>query len=314
LVKVLLIDVDSKIPNLALMKISAWHKKQGDEVYLNEVHNPNKVYISCIFDENKAKALGIIKIFKMFNCFVEIGGYGVSDRKLPKEIEHIMPDYDLFNCSYSIGFTTRGCIRKCPFCIVWRKEGNIRVNSDIYEFWDRRHKHIVLLDNNILALPNHFEKISRQILKEKLTVDFNQGLDIRLLDNKSANLLKKLKVKPELRFAFDDIKIENEVIKGLKILKKNGINRAMWYVLVGFNSTIKDDLYRLQLLKENGQHTYVMRYKTCRGKKIYNDLAAWASQPQFFKSMTFERFRECRKDRSLVNQWKDAIENDKSKD
>ena len=134
-VKVLLIDVDSKIPNLALMKISAYHKFNGDEVGFN-VQNPDKVYISCIFSRNRTKAIGIPTLFR---CVCELGGYGINDKQLPSEVEHIMPDYDLYRCDYSFGFTTRGCIRNCDFCIVPKKEGKIKFNADIYEFWDKRH-------------------------------------------------------------------------------------------------------------------------------------------------------------------------------
>lgn len=302
--KVLLIDIDSIIPNLALMKLSTYYKRRGDTIFLNELLNPDEVFISCIFKENRAKALGITR---MFNCPVEIGGYGISDKTLPDEIEHIMPDYALYNCNYSLGFTTRGCIRKCPFCIVWMKEGYIRENCDIYEFWNPQHKHIVLFDNNILALPDHFKKISEQILREGLTVDFNQGLDIRLLDDENTKILKKLKIKPELRFAFDNINLEDEVVKGIETLKRNGINRSMWYVLVGFNSTIEEDLYRLKLLKKHNQTPYVMRYETCKGKKIYADLAGWVNQQRFFKTMSFKRFQECRRNRNLVNCYKEFI-------
>jgi len=294
--RVSLIDVDSKLPNLALMKISMYHKQKGDRVGLN-ISDPNQVYISCIFKKNRSQAIGISKFF---TCPVHLGGYGINDNQLPKEIEHITPDYDLYNCDYSLGFTTRGCIRKCEFCIVPQKEGMIRANCDLYEFWNKKHKHIVLFDNNILALPNHFEKIASQLMDNNLTVDFNQGLDIRLVNDKNAEILSQLKIKPELRFAFDNIKIEKQVRKGIEILKSHNCKRSMFYVLVGFDSTKEEDQRRLNIIKELDQRAYVMRYESCYGKRWYNDLASWANQPQFFISMTFERFKECRSNRKLV--------------
>jgi hypothetical protein len=302
-----LIQIDGRLPNLALMKLSAYHKQQGDTVILMKDKEPSqrlipfdKVYISCIFEDNKDIA---VKISKQFPNS-EIGGIGINSSKLPDEIEHIKPDYDIFKCDYSVGFSSRGCFRNCPFCKVMGHEGFIRPNCDIYEFWDKRHKHIVLQDNNILALPQHFEKIAEQIKKENLSVDFNQGLDIRLINDNNAKILSELNVKPSLRFAFDSVEIEPQVIKGIEILEKYGIKRAMWYVLVGFNTTIKQDLYRLNLLKSLNQRAYVMRYKTCRGIQAYDDLASWSNQPQFFMSMDFETFIKCRRNRSEINTFK----------
>lgn len=295
---ILLIQADGKIPNLALMKIARYHKNMGDEVLLingikiaSRLFIPDKVYISCVFAKNRNLALQLAKQFP--HSDVQIGGSGMDlSTKLPDEIEHLMPDYDLFGCDYSMGFTTRGCIRACPFCIVHEKEGGIKAVADIYEFWDRRHKHMVLCDNNILALPEHFETIATQIKDEKLTVDFNQGLDIRLITNENAAILAELKVRPRYRFSWDNIVIEDQVRSGIDILKTNGIKWALWYVLVGYNSTIEEDLYRLNVLRSLDQRAYVMRYKS--GDRIYSDMAAWANQPAFFVKMSFDEFRKVR--------------------
>ena len=299
-----LIQIDGELPNLALMKLSAWHKSKGDYVCLmrSDVVSTrlipfDKVYISCIFEENAGKAISLQKQFRN----AEIGGIGVNCAILPNEIEHIKPDYSLYNIDYSMGLTTRGCLRKCPFCKVPIAEGIIRANCDIYEFWDSKHKHIVLLDNNILALPQHFKKIATQINTEKLSVDFNQGLDIRLLNENNAKILSGLRIKPNLRFAFDSMEIEPQVLKGIGLLQKfDMLDHTMWYVLVGYNTTIEQDLHRLNLLKSYKQKPYVMRYKTVKGQKIYNDLSSWANQKQFFASMDFDTFRKCRENRELV--------------
>jgi len=299
-----LIQVDGKMPNLALMKLSAWHKSKGDfvsvmygDVVATRLIEFDKIYISVIFEDNKDKALQLQKQF----MDAEIGGVGVNNNQLPDEIEHMMPDYDAFKCDYSIGFTTRGCLRNCDFCKVRQQEGLIRKHTDIYEFRHPDHNHIVLLDNNILAVPRHFEKIAEQIMKENLTVDFNQGLDIRLLTDKNAKILNKLKVKPTYRFAFDTPQIEPYIRKGVKILRRNGINRATFYVLVGFDTTLDQDLHRLEVIKELDMRPYVMRYKSCHGKKIYTDLSAWANQQQFFMATDFEEFRFKRNHRKAIS-------------
>lgn len=272
--KVLLIDVDSKIPNLALMKISAYHKSVGDTVGFN-VSNPDIVFASIVFSKNGWKGNGIKKIYKNSKVFIGGSGYDLES-ELPDHIEKLKPDYDLYpDMNYSIGFTSRGCIRKCEFCIVWKKEGFFKPIGDIYDFWNEKHNHLVILDNNILADKDHFFKISEQIINEGLTVDFNQGLDIRLVDDEIAVILKELNVKPDYRFAWDNVNDEKKIINGINILKGFGIKRSLFYVLVGFNSSYEDDLYRLNRLKELDQRAYVMRY---RKNRFYNDLSAWANQ------------------------------------
>jgi len=304
--KIGLIHIDGKMPNLALMKLSAYHKTKGDSVKLIKPHIKtgyerimecfDKTYIGVIFEENVEKTKIFAKQFKN----VEIGGYYYNPNKiLPDNIEHIMPDYDIYNCNYSMGFTTRGCIHKCPWCIVPKKEGKIRPNADIYEFWNRKHKHLEILDNNPMAHPEQFKKIAYQISSNNLTASFH-GLDVRLLNDKNTSILATMKFKPEPRFAFDTMEIEPYVLRGIKLLQKHGINRALWYVLVGFNTTWEQDMYRIMLLKKYNQRPYVMRYKKVKGIRKYADLASWVNQHQFFTSMSWEEFLECRNDRSKI--------------
>ena len=275
--KVLLIDIDSKIPNLALKKIEKYYLDKGDDVIWNNelmASVCDKTYVSCIFSRNKHKTNNFIN--------AEIGGSGYDLKKtLPPEIDMIKP-------RINIGFTTRGCIRKCQFCIVPIKEGSIRVEGDIYDIWDGKSKNIVLLDNNILALFEHFKLICEQIKKEKLKVDFNQGLDCRLLNEENVVLLKSIS-HIEYRFAFDDIKLKPQVENTIKLLKKYGINRCNWYVLVGFNSTLKEDLERLNFLRDNKQNAYVQRYNFSTDRK-YIPLARWVNQHHIFHGMAWEQF------------------------
>jgi hypothetical protein len=297
-VNVLLVDVDSVIPNLALMKLSAFHKAQGDNVDLSRgTKVPSKieydlVYVSCIFKENARKTRRLAKRFP--NAKVHLGGSGVDLKgTLPDEIEHLMPDYELYpECDASYGYTMRGCIRNCEFCIVPKKDGKAHLVSDIYEFWDRRHKKIVLLDDNILALPDHFKKIAGQIIKEGLRVDFQSGLDVRLLDDENAALLKAMHVS-EPTFAWDDIKSEAAVLRGIEILRIAGINRAIWYVLVGFNTQFSEDLYRVNRLRELGQRVYVMPYNSdelFEKDGRYRHLRNWANARMYFASCTFDEY------------------------
>jgi hypothetical protein len=147
-VKIGLVDVDGKIPNLVLMKLSAWHKAKGDEVKIYDplFDKPDRIYASKVFD--------FTPDYHYYPaCEVIKGGTGYDlAAKLPPEVEKMYPDYSLFGCGYAMGFTTRGCIRKCPFYLVPRKEGAIKVVGDIYDFW-RGQENLMLLDNNLTALP-----------------------------------------------------------------------------------------------------------------------------------------------------------------
>ena len=301
---VLLIDADSTIPNIALMKLSAYHKTRGDTVDLHRgLKMPSKidydiVYISCIYTHHARAARRLAKLLST-SCEVHLGGSGVDLKTtLPDEIEHLMPDYVLYpECNYSIGYTMRGCIRSCDFCQVRGKEGYAHPVADIYEFWDRRHKKLVLLDNNILALPDWFKKIAGQIKKENLRVDWNQGLDLRLVNEENAKILAGLHFSPYMRFAWDDIKSEPMIRRGIEILKAAGIKQAMFYVLCDFNSTFEEDLYRINTLKDLGMKAFVMLYnKELLKDKRYNSLMNFSNARMHFYTQTFEEYCTGRED------------------
>lgn len=150
----------------------------------------------------------------------------------------------------------------------------------------------MILDNNIFALPQHFVKIANQVIKEKLQVDFQSGLDIRLLDDEKAALLKAMHIS-EPTFAFDQIESEPAVLRGIEILKKHGINRSIFYVLTGFNSTWEEDYYRVNRLRELGQRVYVMPYnreelfkKDKRNQHLFN----WANARMIFATTSYDEY------------------------
>lgn len=276
--KILLIDIDSKIPNLALKKIEKYHTDKGDEIIWNMPIFRNvvdKIYVSCIFKKNRDKCREWENDPKVL-----VGGSGFDLKTvLPNEIEAVKPHINL-------GFTTRGCIRHCGFCIVPEKEGKIRPVGDLLDLWDGKAKDVVLMDNNILALPEHFKMICKQARDNKIRADFNQGLDHRLLTNEICKELTSIS-HIEYRFAFDNLHSEKTVLRAIEILRKHGINRCNWYVLVGYNTTINEDLYRLNLLRSHNQNAYVQRYTQ---DKKYIPLARWANQHHIFRGMTWEQF------------------------
>ena len=279
--KVLLLNIDSKLPNIALEKIALYHK--DDEIIYDPIRlqEADKVYVSCIFTKNKHKVDNYVGL----RPDVIAGGTGYDmNVKLPPEIEGMKP-------KINYGFTTRGCIRKCPFCMVWQSEGGIKATGDIYDIWDRKSKTITLLDNNILAMPSHFKFICWQIREANLRVDFNQGLDIRLLTPELCKELKAIKTSGELRFAFDHPSLENTIREKVALLKEHtGGSRYFFYVLVGYNTTFDEDLHRCNVIKELGCRAYVMRYEASANEQKYIRLAAWANQIWTFCKYSFEDF------------------------
>jgi hypothetical protein len=281
--KIGLIDVDSKIPNLALMKISAYHKLLNHNVqWFYPLFNYDLVYASKVFTNTldyKYYATPLIK-----------GGIGYNYDVLDNKIEFLYPDYSLYNCDYAVGFTTRGCIRKCPYCVVPKKEGKIRVITDIYNFWNGQEK-LMLLDNNLTALPEHFELILGQLIKERINVDFNQGLDIRLITPIMAKLLSKVRLWKQIHFAFDNIRHEKAVRRGIKILVNNGVKKykLMFYVLIGFNSTPEEDLYRVGLLRGLGVDPFVMPFN--KSDKYQKRFARWVNHKAIFRTVEWKNYK-----------------------
>ena len=276
--KIGLIDVDSKIPNLALMKISAYHKKQGNIV---EFYKPllkstyNMVFASKIFTHSN---------FHYLPKHVKIGGSGYClNTKLDDEIEHIYPDYSLYDCNYAMGYITRGCNNKCPFCIVWKKEGKLHKHADLKEFW-KDQKEIMLLDNSLTDY-EHADLELKKIADLGIKLNLSQGFNVRTITPKIARILSEIKLWPSKQWhiAWDNIHDEKRVLKGIKILNDAGIKnwKIMCYVLVGFNTSQKQDLYRINKLEEIGVDPFVMTYVK---DKYTRTLSKWCNRKPIFKT------------------------------
>lgn len=280
--RVLLIDLDSTIPNLALMKISTYHKDRGDIVGWNTAE-PDKVYISCIFKKNKHKAESSAAMLKTTygNIDIDIGGPGYDLIKtLPAEIENAAPDYTIYpNCDYALGFTTRGCIRNCSFCVVPIKEGKIKKIQEIEQIYNPRFKAIKLLDNNVLARPSNFKHICEFCAENNIKIDFSQGLDARLLTDDLAAYLAKVRPMSCFVFAFDSWDYEKDVIKTVELLKAHGINtrnKVMFYVYCTNDldgpTGIKSAIARCYRLRELGTNPYIMLNIDTPPSEIMRDL------------------------------------------
>ena len=184
------------------------------------------------------------------------------DKNLPYEIEHIYPDYSLYNITdTAYGFLTRGCPRGCNFCHVEAKEGRMSHKvADLNEFWNGQ-KNIVLNDPNILAC-KEWEDLMQQLIDSKAWVDFNQGLDIRLMTEKKAEMLNKIKLK-ELHFAWDRYQDKDVILPRFEEYRKISKVRQrdlIVFVLCNFDTTIEQDLERIYTLRDMGYSPYVMLY------------------------------------------------------
>lgn len=281
--------VDSLIPNLASMKQATYYKSLGHKVkryepLFDNSNKPDLILESKIFDFTQDET------FYPEGVKVVRGGLANDIKsELPPEIENCCPDYDFLGCDYAMGFTSRGCIRKCKFCKVPEKEGNIRAVTDIYNFW-RGQTHLKLLDNNLTALPDHFELVCKQLTKEKVYADFNQGLDIRLINADMAKLLSKVRLWKQIHFAFDNIGSESAVRRGIEVLTSNGVarNKLMFYVLIGFDSAPEEDLYRVELLRSLKVDPFVMPFNKM---DIYQRrFARWVNHKAVFKSVKWEEY------------------------
>lgn len=291
--KTLLIDVDSVIPNLALMHISTWKKQEGNEVGFS-IPDPDEVYASVVFRKNRHLVDGLK--FYYPNARIDVGGSGIDlNKNLPDNVNLLMPDYSLYpDCDYDLGFTTRGCCRNCYFCIVPKKEGRFRINQHPSEFHDPRHKKIVLMDNNILFDKSWFYEVTDWIMANNMRVDFNQGLDIRLMDKDIAKRLAELKPIDSWHFAFDSTDYQDQVIKGISMLNNAGVDvrhRINWYVYLHNDDQYEDALERCNLLRKLNALPYIMINRDSVRTQRMTDLKRW-TRPQIFFSIPFEQYNK----------------------
>jgi len=284
-----LIDVDGRNwPNLALMKLSAWHKAQGDNVeWWWGWETYDRVYMSKVFDETYSpdipEPLNAKEIVKGGT------GYGL-DNKLPDEVEHIYPDYSLYpqlTKDTAYGLLTRGCPRGCHFCIVSEKEGRASYKvADLSEWW-RGQKYIKLLDPNLLACREHMELLG-QLAGSHAWVDFTQGLDCRLLTVENIKAINTVKLK-NIHFAWDYMKESDAVLRGLRLYadhaarKVNGAYAAV-YCLTNYDTTMEENLYRIYTLRDMGYDPYVMIYDKPNAPREIRHLQRWCNNRVIFKS------------------------------
>jgi len=288
--RVLLIDVDSKIPNLALMKLSAYHEAKGDEVGFN-TKNPDIVYASIMFTENKHE-LSLIP-FQYPDAKIVKGGPGFNPTvKLPLEIEQTPPDQDLYESKYSIGRVTSGCIRKCSFCIVNKLEPDGIRYIQHPEMIYKKGTILRLLDDNIFALPSAFWEV-HTFCKDNSILLHMEYFDIRLLTPEFAKGLKELKHHNGIWFSFDFTNIEKAVRDGVGLLNEVGFgNRAIhFFVYLHDEDMIPDAVYRWGILRGLGVDPFLMVNKDNLTKRL-KGIRRRGCRPAAWRNLTPEEVFE----------------------
>ena len=260
--KVSLLDLDGKMENLALMRLSAYHKSLGDEVSLTRLRGKvscsveaDAVFVSCLFSWNKSKANFLRRKLR-----ATVGGTGYD---LEATVPDVEPDYSLYGEDRAVGFISRGCENRCPWCVVWRKEGGLHRVSTAESIIGAR-KEAIFLDNNFLALPDHLSDLE-WLVSSRTSFDFNQGLDAAFITPENAALLKNCRRSARIRLALDSVNRIPVVEQAVRILKDAGFSR--WgisvYVLVGF-AGLKSDLQRLFACREMGVDVFPMSFRDLR--------------------------------------------------
>ena len=286
---VCLIDVDSRIPNLALMKLSAWHEAQGDHVKLGYsplFDDPDLAYVSKMFDFTPEPMY-------LPQCEVVKGGtgYDLSARlPIPNDGDDMMPDYDLYGCDYAMGRFTRGCPNRCPWCVVPKMDGNeVREVSKLSDWWSGQ-RNVCVLDDNIMADGDAFMRACEQLSKAGVHVKW-EALDIRFVNKEMADALASVKLDGRLHFAWDGHGQDDAIGRGVEHLLKAGIKpwRIVFYVLIGFNTSREYDLQRVETLRDlYGIDPFVMPYD--KGDRYQKDFARWCNNRKIFKTQTWAEY------------------------
>ncbi len=327
-----LLDNGTRHPNLACLKMSGFYKSQGHDVTLitdySTINEYDDVYMSKVFDFTK---IPIDPFDKEKYPHLHIGGTGFFWKdapELPFEIEHHMPDYHLYDefigneiargikpqrfsdyMDYSIGFTTRGCFRKCSFCVNAKYDHVFR-HAPVSEFLDKSRKYIYLWDDNVLGYPK-WNEIFAELEATGKPFQFRQGMDMRLMTEEKAEVIAASRYHGDFIFAFDHIEERDLIEEKLDIWQKYSKKIAKLYVLCAYDSydakDIANTFERIKILMKHHCLPYIMRYENYKlspYQGLYITMARWCNQPSFFKKKSFRQYcvanQDYKKDQSSL--------------
>ncbi|HEU5463687.1 MAG TPA: radical SAM protein [Candidatus Binatia bacterium] len=287
--KILLFQLDGKLPNIALMRLAAHHRARGDSVELRRAANVeaivprlgdpswwDRIYASLIFERTRPLAIRLAQIYATTPVHFGGTGWSLANSIEALGIESLAQDYSLYpSFTASIGFTQRGCRLKCPFCVVPVKEGKNRAEQTIAELWrgEPWPRELLLLDNDFFGQPHWRERIE-EIRAGKFKVSFTQGINARMIDEESAAALASVDYRDDsmknrrIYTAWDNRKDEERLFRGLELLAEHGVkpDHIMVYMLIGYwaGETANDREYRRRRLREFGARPYPMPFTRTR--------------------------------------------------
>lgn len=283
-------------PNLALMRISAWHKMRGDSVeWFIPLKQYDRVYASKVFTFTPDDP------YLPMDAIRGGTGYDIKSR-LPDEVESTAPDYTIYpQFKEAYGFLTRGCVNKCLWCVVPEKEGAIRPVSDIAEICQTNtgfRRHVILMDNNFLAAPLDFcQKQVEKMIHLKVRVDFNQATDARLYDNERAKLMARLPVIRYIRMSCDTDAMIPHCLSAISRLREFGYQREVFCYILATNDGIDSALHRIDELTAHDAKVvpFVMPFRSLTDNTItpsreLRKLARWCNRSILRKSCTYKQY------------------------